>query len=142
MRRARPTGHRLAAVQKNRPARIALWLLGPLFLAAVLVPLLASDRRWCSSIDGQTLYPWFRALWNPEQPVDFAFNMALVGLGPWAAAGGRGQRAAGAAGPSTVRRMVGPATRAPGRRPCTPAVPGARARRFSLSPAPAAENRY
>jgi peptide/nickel transport system permease protein len=71
--------------RKNGPARIALWLLGPLFLVAVLAPLLASDQPLLFFDHGETLYPWFRALWNPEQPVDFVFNMALVALLPWAA---------------------------------------------------------
>ncbi len=30
-----------------------------------------------------TLYPWFRAIFNPEQAVDFAFNMAMIGFFPW-----------------------------------------------------------
>ncbi|MGD0898668.1 MAG: ABC transporter permease [Thermoguttaceae bacterium] len=70
--------------RKNGPARIALWLLAPLFLVAVFAPLLASDRPLVFFDHGETLFPWLLALWNPDQAVDFVFNMALVGLAPWA----------------------------------------------------------
>jgi peptide/nickel transport system permease protein len=72
--------------KKNGPARLALWLLAPMFLLAVLAPLVASEQPLVFHDRGATLYPWFRALWNPSQAVDFVFNMALVGLVPWAAA--------------------------------------------------------
>jgi peptide/nickel transport system permease protein len=71
--------------KKNRFALGALWVLAPLFLMAIFAPLIASDQPLVFREGGQTLYPWFRALFNPEEGVDFAFNMALLGFFPWLA---------------------------------------------------------
>jgi len=71
--------------KKNRFALVALWILAPLFLTAIFAPLIASDQPLVFREDGRTLYPWFRALFNPEEGVDFAFNMALIGFFPWMA---------------------------------------------------------
>ena len=70
--------------KKNRFALAALWLLVPLALIALFAPAIASNQPliFHSEADG-TIYPWFRALFNPEEPVDFVFNMVLVGFFPW-----------------------------------------------------------
>ena len=73
--------------KKNRFALAALWVLAPLFLLATFAPLIASSQPLVFyDADGQTLYPWFRALFHTTQWVDFAFNMALIGFLPWLAA--------------------------------------------------------
>lgn len=72
--------------KKNRFALAALWILGPLFLVAVFAPLLASNQPLVFYDGQETLYPWFRELFNPRETVDFMFNMALVGFFPWLAA--------------------------------------------------------
>ncbi len=69
--------------KKNRFALVSLWLLGPLFLMAIFAPALASSRPFIFSNGEETLYPWFRALFNTAEPVDFVFNMALIGFFPW-----------------------------------------------------------
>jgi peptide/nickel transport system permease protein len=69
--------------KKNRPAFAALWLTGLLMLVAIFAPLLASNVPLVFHDHEQTFYPWFHWLFNPDQPVDFLFNMALVGFGPW-----------------------------------------------------------
>lgn len=71
--------------KKNRPALVALWAVVPLVLVAVFAPLLASNQPLVFHEGDRTLYPWFRALFNTTEPVDFAFNMALIGFFPWAA---------------------------------------------------------
>ncbi len=70
--------------KKNRFALAALWVLAPLFLLATFAPLIAASQPFVfHDADGQTLYPWFRALFHTPQWVDFAFNMALLGFLPW-----------------------------------------------------------
>jgi len=69
--------------KKNRFALVALWLLGPLVLLAIFAPLIASNQPFVFQTAEGTIYPWFRWLFNPGEPVDFAFNMALVGFFPW-----------------------------------------------------------
>jgi peptide/nickel transport system permease protein len=71
--------------KKNRFALASLWLLAPLFLAAIFAPAIASDQPFVFRTPDETLYPWFRALFNPAEVVDFAFNMALIGFFPWVA---------------------------------------------------------
>ncbi|NMC20481.1 MAG: ABC transporter permease [Thermogutta sp.] len=71
--------------RKNGAAYIALWLLAPLFLAAIFAPVLASNVPFYYSDGKETLWPWFRALWNPEETVDFWFNTALAAFFPWIA---------------------------------------------------------
>jgi len=75
-----------AQFKKNKSALIALWLMAPLFLLAIFAPLVASEQPLVFHDAGGTIYPWLRALFNPEERVDFAFNMALLGFGPWAVA--------------------------------------------------------
>lgn len=70
--------------KKNRFALWALWLTVPLGLLAVFAPLLASDQPLVFFDGQQVLFPWFRALFNPQESVDFVFNMALLGFFPWA----------------------------------------------------------
>ncbi|GAB4128186.1 ABC transporter permease [Thermopirellula anaerolimosa] len=69
--------------RKNRAAYVALHLLSPLFLLAVFAPVVASNVPFYFNDGEQTLWPWFRALLNPEETVDFWFNTALVAFFPW-----------------------------------------------------------
>jgi peptide/nickel transport system permease protein len=69
--------------KKNRFALAALWILAPLFLTAIFAPLIASDKPFVFQNPDGTIYPWFRALFHPETPIDFAFNMAMIGFLPW-----------------------------------------------------------
>ena len=69
--------------KNNRYAYAAFWSLAPLVAVAIFAPLICSNLPlvfW----DGQvSLYPWFRGLFNQPEPVDFLFNMALVGFPIW-----------------------------------------------------------
>ncbi len=69
--------------KKNTAAYLSLWLLAPVFLIAIFAPALASNQPLVFYDGDQTLYPWFRALFNPVESVDFVFNMALIGFFPW-----------------------------------------------------------
>jgi len=69
--------------KKNLPALVAFSLLAPLFLTAIFAPLIASNQPLVFRDGQETLYPWFHALFNTEEEVDFAFNMAMVGFFPW-----------------------------------------------------------
>lgn len=69
--------------KKNRLALVSLWVLVPLFLLAIFAPAIASNQPLVFTDGDQTIYPWFRALFNPEEPVDFAFNMAMIAFFPW-----------------------------------------------------------
>lgn len=71
----------------NKHAAAAVWALGPLIATAVYAPLIASNQPLFFRDGSQTLFPWFRALFNPAEPVDFLFNMALLASFPWFAAG-------------------------------------------------------
>jgi peptide/nickel transport system permease protein len=75
--------------RRNRFALAALGVLGPLFLLATFAPLIASNQPLVYCDGRQTLYPWFRAIFNPEETVALVFNMAMLGFFPWliAAAG-------------------------------------------------------
>lgn len=66
--------------QQNRTAVWSLRLLVVLSGLAILAPCLASNLPFIYFSEGETLFPWFRALFHPETPVDFAFNMALLSL--------------------------------------------------------------
>jgi peptide/nickel transport system permease protein len=70
---------------KNRAALASLRLLVPVFLVAIFAPLLASNQPLVFRDGEQTIYPWFRALFNPGNTVDYVYNMALVGFVPWLA---------------------------------------------------------
>ena len=69
--------------KKNTGAYVALWLLAPTFLTAIFAPVIASCQPFVFHDGDQTIYPWLRALFNPAEPVDFLFNMALLGFVPW-----------------------------------------------------------
>ena len=71
--------------KKNRPAYVCLWLMLLLFLVAIFAPLLASNIPLVFHDGGTTISPWFHWLFHPEEPVDFFYNMALVGFFPWMA---------------------------------------------------------
>ncbi len=69
--------------KKNRFALTALCGLPPLFLLAIFAPLIASNQPFVYDDGSGPVFPWFRALFHPEEPVDFAFNMCLLGFFPW-----------------------------------------------------------
>lgn len=69
--------------KKNRSAYFALWVLLPVFSIAVFAPLIASNVPFVFRDGDATLFPWFRALFNTDEVVDFVFNMGLVGFLPW-----------------------------------------------------------
>jgi len=69
--------------KKNPGAYWSLCLLGPLFLIAIFAPAIASNQPFVYYDGDQTLYPWFRSIFNPEEAVDYLFNMAMVGFFPW-----------------------------------------------------------
>jgi len=71
--------------KKNKPAYWSLWILAPLFLLAIWAPLLASNQPLVFFDGETTIFPWFRALFNTDESVDFVFNMALIGFLPWVA---------------------------------------------------------
>jgi peptide/nickel transport system permease protein len=69
--------------RKNRAAYTSLWFFAPLFLMAIFAPVIASNQPFVFHDGDTTIYPWFRALFNPVEPVDLVFNMALVAFFPW-----------------------------------------------------------
>ena len=69
--------------KKNRFALAALWALAPLALVALFAPLLASNQPLVYFDGDEVLFPWFLALFNPQEVVDFAFNMAMLAFVPW-----------------------------------------------------------
>jgi len=71
--------------KKNRLALISLWALAPLFLLAIFAPLVASNQPFVFVDGDEVLFPWFRHIFNPPEPVDFVFNMAMLAFLPWAA---------------------------------------------------------
>jgi peptide/nickel transport system permease protein len=70
--------------RKNWDAMLSLWLLVPTFLIAIFAPLLGSNQPLVFHDGERTIFPWFRALFNPGNVVDYVYNMALVGFVPWA----------------------------------------------------------
>ena len=64
--------------RRNTNAYLSLWALAPLIGCAIFAPLLGSDLPLVFRDGDQTLFPWFRALFITEEPVDFLFNMALI----------------------------------------------------------------
>lgn len=69
--------------RNNGQAYTALCALPPLVAMTILAPLICSSLPLVYWDGQQYLYPWFRGLFNQVEPVDFAFNMALVGLPVW-----------------------------------------------------------
>ena len=78
---ARPIWTSSGGSSRRTGPRCGAVALVPLLLLAIFAPLLASNQPLVFH-HGQTVYPWLRALFNTEEPVDFAFNMALVGFLP------------------------------------------------------------
>jgi peptide/nickel transport system permease protein len=72
--------------KKNRAAVIAMWLLVPLFLVAIFAPAIASNQPFVFFDHDETIFPWWRALFHPTEPIDFFYNMAMLGFFPWAIA--------------------------------------------------------
>ncbi|NCC36860.1 MAG: hypothetical protein EOM24_33340, partial [Chloroflexia bacterium] len=64
--------------KKNRFAVAALWALAPVALMALFAPVIASDQPLVYFDGDEVLFPWFLALFNPPEMVEFAFNMALL----------------------------------------------------------------
>ncbi|NUQ64633.1 MAG: ABC transporter permease [Pirellulales bacterium] len=96
--------------KKNRHALVALWAFLPLVLLAVFAPVIASNQPFVYFDREGALFPWFRALFNPAEPVDFAFNMALIAFLPWlltALAMNRGWKRRGRNGRERVLRAAG-----------------------------------
>ena len=69
--------------QRNRAAYWSLWLLAPILMMAIFAPLIASNLPLVFHDGERTIYPWLWGLMNPQENVDFAFNMALLGFVPW-----------------------------------------------------------
>ena len=69
--------------KKNRFAVGALWALLPVTLLALFAPVIASSRPLVYFDGEKVLFPWFLALFNPPEMVDFAFNMSLLAFVPW-----------------------------------------------------------
>lgn len=69
--------------RKNRLSLVALWTLVPLFLLAIFAPLIASNVPFYFRDENGAIWPWFRTLCNPEETVDYWFNLALVVFFPW-----------------------------------------------------------
>ena len=71
--------------KKNRVSYGALWMLGLLFLLAIVAPLLASERPFLWNDGTGLTMPWFSSLFDRnyfENPVDIFFNLILVVGGP------------------------------------------------------------
>ena len=67
--------------KKNRVAYASMWALIGLFLLAICAPIFASGRPFIWTADGETIYPWFTALFDRgyyENGVDIFFNLLLV----------------------------------------------------------------
>jgi peptide/nickel transport system permease protein len=67
--------------KKNKLASFALIGLVALIFIAVYCPLLASDRPFVWTENGETSYPWFSSLFDRnyyENSVDIFFNLAMV----------------------------------------------------------------
>jgi peptide/nickel transport system permease protein len=69
--------------KKNKPAMLALWLLGVLFLFAIFAPLIASSRPLVFYVGDEISFPWFAALVNAPVIIDQFFNLALLAFFPW-----------------------------------------------------------
>ncbi len=68
--------------KKNRFALWSLWLLVPIFVMAIFAPAIASNQPFLFQEGGETIFPWFRAIFHTEEVVDFVFNMAMIGFFP------------------------------------------------------------
>ena len=67
--------------QKNGSAKFAMYLLFGLIAIAVFCPLIASDRPFIWTENGETTYPWFSSLFDRnyfENSIDIFFNLLLA----------------------------------------------------------------
>ncbi len=72
-------------LRKNKYAMYSLYLLVGLFLIAIFSPVVASDRPFIWTEDGNTSYPWFSSLLDRnyfENAVDIFFNLLMIGFFP------------------------------------------------------------
>ncbi|MBC8352561.1 MAG: ABC transporter permease [Planctomycetes bacterium] len=69
--------------KKHKFAYWSLWMLAPIFGLAIFAPAIASNQPFIFFDGDETLYPWFRAIFNPDEPVDYFFNMAMIAFVPW-----------------------------------------------------------
>jgi peptide/nickel transport system permease protein len=81
-------------------------VLLPVFLVAIFAPAIASNIPLVFWDGDQVLFPWFRALFNPDEAVDFVFNMALIGFIPWASLAFVTNLRAKRSGASTPQRLL------------------------------------
>lgn len=70
----------------DRSAFMAVWAMLPLVGIAIFAPLICSNEPLVFRDGAEALYPWWRSLFNTAEPVDYLFNMALVGFPVWFAA--------------------------------------------------------
>ena len=67
--------------QKNVSAKFAMYLLFSLVAIAVFCPIIASDRPFIWTENGETTYPWFSSLFDRnyfENSIDIFFNLLLA----------------------------------------------------------------
>ena len=67
--------------QKNASAKFAMYLLFTLIGIAVFCPIIASDRPFIWTENGETTYPWFSSLFDRnyfENSIDIFFNLLLA----------------------------------------------------------------
>jgi peptide/nickel transport system permease protein len=69
--------------RRNRFAYVSLWSLVPVVAVAIFAPLLSSNVPLVFRTPDGTFFPWLRGLFHPDEPVDFVFNMALLGFPLW-----------------------------------------------------------
>ena len=68
--------------KKNRFALWSLWLLLPIVLIAIFAPAIASNQPFVFSQDGQTIYPWFRAIFSYRRGGRLRFQYGNARLCP------------------------------------------------------------
>ena len=67
-----------AQFKRNKPAVLALWVLGGLILGATYAPMIALNVPFTTSLSESS--PWLRALFDPSvfpQAVDTFFNVLI-----------------------------------------------------------------
>jgi peptide/nickel transport system permease protein len=69
--------------KKNTSAYVSLWCLAPVYLLAIFAPAIASNQPFVYRDGDKWLFPWWNSLFNPDVPIDFPYNMALLGFFPW-----------------------------------------------------------
>jgi peptide/nickel transport system permease protein len=67
----------------NGPAFWSLWLLGPLMGLAIAAPVIASNQPFIFWDGDEVLFPWVRALFVADEPINLLFNMGLIASFPW-----------------------------------------------------------